>query len=1658
MLSIIGIFLLLIIALQIPAVQRYSKDRVVAYLQDKLKTKVVVDKIQVGLPKDVILEGVYFQDQEKDTLLAGKKIAVNINLYGILFGNKVEINSIELENIVAHINRNKENKFSFDYIIEAFKSPEKQNDDSAPMEFLLDKIEMKNVRVRFHDIYNNNDLRLSLNHLKTNIKTFDLQKMDFEVPQFTLDGLKFSYKQDLIESSGNTKSENSKSPALKLKLGTLDLANIKASYEDENSKLITTIELKKLLAKVKTFDFNNNVIDLDKIELSDATYALKLGKIEKDSKSSSKSNDWKVKLNEVAFQRVNFSYDNDNTAPTERGMDYKHLNVINLSIDADNFAYNSESISAKINALKAEEKKGFKVESMKADFYYGQKSTYLKNLYLKMPQTELRDEIIIGYPSIESLADNPGELIIDAHLNQSTIAFKDLLLVAPQLYKTNPFQSNPNAIVFVNTTLKGKLNNLTIPNFQFRGIGNTVANINGRIIGLPDAEKTYYDLNVKNFQSSARDFKSFLPDNTIPNNIQLPSQLAAKGTFKGTIKNFATNMTLITSSGNAKITGNLDRRYKNRENYNLDAFLDNFDLGRFLKNDSIGKMTLKTKIKGTGFNPKTANATASATVIKATYNRYTYQNVVADGKINNGFFDVTAFTKDPNLKFDLVSSGSFRDKYPKGKIHLNVDIADLDKLNLHAGPLKLKGVLDADIQSANLDYLNGTASVHHLIIANDKEQFATDSINVVAVSTAEKNSIVLNSKFLDAEFIGKYRLSTLANSVRQSVSNYYNLKTNSKNIPYGEQQLAFKVNVKSTPILLKIVPNLKNIEPISISGRYNSVNDTIIVNGSVPKLVYGTNVLTNANLKIDTKDKALLYSVSVDEIRNEEFQLHRTSIVGQAANNVVDYTLLVKDFKNKDRYVIAGNLKSKNGGDEISLDSGKLMLNYDAWTISEDNRIRFANKSIYFENFELRNDKSSISLQSLSNGYNPPLAVEFRDFKIQTFTNIVRMENIEMDGNINGKAEFKDLMSKVLFTADATIDNFTFKKEAVGTISIKVDNYTANTYTAKIELTEEGNQVNLDGTYRASDDALNMNLDIQKLNIKSVQGFSMENITDGTGYFTGNFKVSGNTTNPKLIGALQFHEIGFKAIKLNAKFKSMNDKMVFTENNEIILDNFTIYDEKNNDLIINGKINNQDYANLGFDLTVDADNFKAVNSSAKDNDTFYGQLVLDNHLTVKGTYNNPYVEGDIKIDKNTKFTVVLPQDDPYEADREGIVEFIDQDQPRLFTKLAEEDLRETNVKGVNAFVNIEVDKDAEISLVIDKGNGDFLRLKGEAQLTGSIDPSGKTTLTGRYELEEGSYEMSFNLVKRKFDIKKGSYILWTGDPTTADIKITAVYKTNAAPIDLLDNQLSTFTPEERNTYKQKIPFETELKMTGALMKPNITFDVVLPEGNNSVSNEIITRTQAKLAQLRQDPDDMNKQVFALLLLNRFIGENPFQSEAGGTTASSLARESVSKILSQQLNNFASDFITGFEVDFDLASSEDYTTGQKENKTDLNVGLSKKLLNDRLKVTVGSTFGIEGPEQPNKETNTIAGDLAAEYQLSKDGRYKLRAYRKNVYQVALQGQVIETGLGFIITFDYNEFRELFHSIKEAKKIKKIKKAIEKAEKEAEKELEKEKSDD
>src|SRR5206468_7169524 len=78
--------------------------------------------------------------------------------------------------------------------------------------------------------------------------------------------------------------------------------------------------------------------------------------------------------------------------------------------------------------------------------------------------------------------------------------------------------------------------------------------------------------------------------------------------------------------------------------------------------------------------------------------------------------------------------------------------------------------------------------------------------------------------------------------------------------------------------------------------------------------------------------------------------------------------------------------------------------------------------------------------------------------------------------------------------------------------------------------------------------------------------------------------------------------------------------------------------------------------------------------------------------------------------------------------------------------------------------------------------------------------------------------------------------------------------------------------------------------------------------------------------------------------------------------------------------------------------------------------------------VGNNFELEGSQNSNRNASNIAGNVAVDYSLSKDRRYLLRAYRKNEYEGIIEGYVIETGVAFIITLDYNKFRNLFMSKK------------------------------
>jgi hypothetical protein len=333
--------------------------------------------------------------------------------------------------------------------------------------------------------------------------------------------------------------------------------------------------------------------------------------------------------------------------------------------------------------------------------------------------------------------------------------------------------------------------------------------------------------------------------------------------------------------------------------------------------------------------------------------------------------------------------------------------------------------------------------------------------------------------------------------------------------------------------------------------------------------------------------------------------------------------------------------------------------------------------------------------------------------------------------------------------------------------------------------------------------------------------------------------------------------------------------------------------------------------------------------------------------------------------------------------------------------------------------NIETDTAAIFTMVIDSQTGDAITVKGKTSLVAGLDESGKISLTGLYELEKGSYQFSLNMLKKKFEIVKGSTITWTGDPMSAIVNLKALYKLKASPIDLLEQQLVGQTPTEINKYKQRIPVEVYMMMTGDLMKPEIKFDIIIPEPDISKWPLV----DEKLQKLRTDESEINKQVFALLLLGRFVGEDITQNNTGSTTTATMVRQSVSGVLSSQLNRVAGGLVKGVDLNFDFESQDDYSSGTAQTRTDLKVGMSRSLKNDRIKVHVGANVPIEGASSA-QNASFITSDVQVDYMLSKDGKYMLRTYSKNNYEGVIEGQVIETGITFIFTVEYDKFREMF----------------------------------
>lgn len=1620
-LSIVLLLISVAVLIQVPAVQQKLISFATSYVSGKTHTRVEIKKISLSLPKSLSLEGIYLDDLQKDTLLYAGSASVSFSLMG-LFHHKIHLSDITLDNVTANLGRKQaDTLFNYNFLLTAFSDTtklEKKDTSKSGWALQIDDINLNHIALRYNDEYGGSSVNLFLGKLKLKMDKIDTDQQLFDVDDLLVENLVANI---LVSRSSAKADKKSKSPPPVITAKRIRINSSNVTFADSINKQCVTSAIGKFALKKVVTDLNTEKISLDKIELSGSSIAyIKTGTNEADSsmttaKTKSKNN-WIVSVADIDMKDNKMAYSGDAPPQAKNTFDANHMSYSKLTLKANDLLYSGEETKVQVKKFSAVDANNFSINEFETTFAMDAHSMEAKKLKIRTGASSVDSDIRLSYSALSSLKDSIQFLKINAQLKNVKIKTSDILYFSPQLGKQAFFQNTRN-ITSVSGTVTGAVNNLTGKNMVITTGDNTVIKTNFIVAGLPYAETAYFNFPDLKVNSGRKDIEMIAGKNVIPESISLPNTISLLVNFKGKIKSFTSTVGIGSDYGSAHLFAIIDEK----ENFTGNVEISGFDFGLLLKNrEMFGPVTLVAKTQGKGLNKNTIRASIKAESPEFFLNKYNYKDLKINGAVSGQKFEGTIALNDINAAFNfdgLVNLTKGQEEY---KFKFDLQGADLQKLHLTENDMRIGLMAVSDLKGSSPSTINGKAGITKIVIAHNEKKYILDSLLVASINEKGKSQLDVSSAIVGIKYNGTFSPFDMPKEIQKFLNNYFPVSDEPKDTAALQpQNFNFEVQLHNHPVLSEVFfPELKEFEPGLISGSFDSEKRELKLDAGLTKIIYGSIEVRNFTFNANSDAQALTYQLNCTNVSNSQVKLENILLQGKLANNAMTATLSSSDDNIK-KLQIGTTLTKKAETYTLKFDPDLYIMN-DKWNFAAGNYIAFNKSGSLIHDLTVSKTESSIAVASVHDRFNDDLDISIKKLHLEDISRIFEKDTSLVSGTADGQVQMIKVNNAYGLIADASITDLTIKNIAVGNLVLKAANPTTEKYDLDVKLKGPDNDVSITGYLKpkSTDNSINIDADIHSLSLKTVEVLSMGNITGASGTANGRFEARGKMTEPDITGALTFNDAVIRPAALNSNL-SMKHETVELKKDGIYFNSFTILDSNQNAAVINGNVKMNHFKDFRFALNVSTTDFTLFNTSAKSNEVYYGRMVIDSKIKVNGTMDLPVVNAKVKVKKGSRFTFAVPPEKLTTDKGEGVVVFTDSASFNpIITRGDKKPVEKSELKGLDISAVIEVDREATLKLIIDPSSGDSLVVRGDAALSFALDPSGKMSLTGAYGLNEGSYLVSLeSVLKRKFDIEPGGTITWNGDPLDASVSLNAIYSVRASPVDLVADQLSGLSETEQAGYKQRYPFLVYLKLRGDLLHPEISFEIQLPPEEKGILGGAVN---AKLNMLNEDPSSLNKQVFALLVLGRFVQENPLQTETNA--ASSAARTTVGKFLSAQLNQLSSKFVPGVELNFDVQSYDDYEAGQSEGRTEVEVGIKKQLFDERLTVQVGGSVDVEGEKAKQNSASDITSDVSLEYKLSKDGRYRLKGFRHNQYEGALEGQLVETGAGILYVKDFDKWRE------------------------------------
>jgi hypothetical protein len=434
-----------------------------------------------------------------------------------------------------------------------------------------------------------------------------------------------------------------------------------------------------------------------------------------------------------------------------------------------------------------------------------------------------------------------------------------------------------------------------------------------------------------------------------------------------------------------------------------------------------------------------------------------------------------------------------------------------------------------------------------------------------------------------------------------------------------------------------------------------------------------------------------------------------------------------------------------------------------------------------------------------------------------------------------------------------------------------------------------------------------------------------------------------------------------------------------------------------------------------------------LNTTRKDNSSFYGYALGTGSFSLTGPQSNMQIKIIGKASEKDSSNITIPNTTGKES---GIADFLIE---RKYGRELTDSSINNNETNISYDVDITGNPKVNVRVVIDELTNDEIRGHGEGNLRIVSGTSEKMTMRGRFDINDGVYNFSFqSFFKKPFELNKNAnnYIEWNGDPFHPIVNIEAIYKTEKkvdfSPIT------SNYTQYKDVIFRDFVYVVAKLR--GDLFKPDISFSLDFPP--ESPPNKDATISYIIQTQILDNENELNKQVAFLVVFNSFA-----PTYAGSSlyvnTGVDIFVNSISDFLSGQINKVLNNILSnklkipGLYVNFSgsLYNPNPFTNeGVFNYGTNFNLSVGKTLFNNRVVLTFEGNYDV-----PFQSASQLSSDLltnvTTEFLINKSGSIRASIfYKENVDLLtgysSTAGKSRKYGSSISYRKDFNRLGDIF----------------------------------